>query len=76
MSNESKTPTVTRIERDYTMDDNTYWAIVIVALCLSVLGLTAILSLDYTQRVTAAFAAGYEEGTVPGNNGTVWVKSK
>jgi roadblock/LC7 domain-containing protein len=58
------------------MDDNTRAACIVASICAAVLLLALILSTDYTERSKAAFAAGYEEGTVPGFSQSVWVKSR
>lgn len=56
--------------------DDTLTALIIAIIGLTIVSVTGILSHYYTQRITAAFEAGYEEGTLQGYGGVHWVKTK
>ena len=56
--------------------ESTFWILLAAIIGLTIVGFTGILSHYYTQRLTAAFAAGYEEGAQPGLQGAKWVKHK
>ncbi len=56
-------------------DTNTTWAAsAVIAVALAVIIVGGMRS--YTERLKVAFENGYEEGTVPGQNGIHWVKCK
>lgn len=56
--------------------ESTFWAIVVATIGLTIVGTVGVASYFYNARLTAAFSAGYEEGTLPGTQGTNWVKHK
>jgi hypothetical protein len=57
-------------------EDNKFWIYIVARICIAALGITAVLTIGYTRRTEAAFAAGYEEGTVAGNSQICWIKTK
>lgn len=52
----------------------TFNALIVAIIGLTIVGFTGILSHYYTQRITAAFSAGYEETTLPGRAEFAWKK--
>lgn len=54
--------------------DNTYWLTLWSVIAISFFGLMFGLSFHYTERVKAAFAAGYQEST--GRTGGYWIKQE
>lgn len=55
---------------------NKFYLILAAIIGLTAVGITGIACHYHTERVKAAFAAGYEEGTVPGNSQVCWIKTK
>lgn len=56
--------------------ESTFWILLAAIIGLTIVGFTGVLSHYYTQRLNAAFAAGYEEGVLPGSSQVNWVKHK
>ncbi len=56
--------------------ESTFWALVIALVGMTIVGTVAVSSHYYNARLQSVFAAGYEEGTLPGVQGPNWVKHK
>lgn len=56
------------------LSDNAICAVWVVSLSLVAICLASVFSHYYSKRMIAAFEAGYEETTIPGQPGIAWVK--
>lgn len=56
------------------MCDNTFWTIIIAVISIAIVGIIGVASYYHTQRLTAAFNAGYEEAVLPGRGDFAWQK--
>lgn len=56
--------------------ENKYYLILAVIAGLTIIVVVGLCSHHYTERTKAAFAAGYEESTLPGSSNISWVKIK
>lgn len=66
----------TETQNNYSIqtDENTVWAVLFLAITFMVVAIVCVSSHYYTERMKAAFAAGYEETVLPGSAQAHWVK--
>jgi len=56
------------------MGDNEYYAIVILAIGIVIVGIVGLCQLHHTRRCKMFIEAGYTRATLPGEMMTQWVK--